>query len=86
MSIHDSQRELGVLLSWFGILLECLSNLILAAKKSISQLRQLYFKMKDEIFGKVRHGGMSFNTAGLEKIFKEEFTEHICMDDERYPR
>ena len=63
-----------------------LPNLILVAKKSITQLRQLYFKMKDEIFGKVRHGGISFNTLGLEKLLKEEFTEHVCMDDESYPR
>ena len=56
------------------------------AKKSITQLRQLYFKMKDEIFGKARLGGISFNTLGLEKLLKEEFTEHVCMDDESYPR
>lgn len=55
------------------------------AKKSIAQLRQLYLKMKDDIFGK-RVGGISFNTLGLEKLLKEEFTEHICMDDESYPR
>ena len=29
---------------------------------------------------------MSFNTAGLEKIIKEEFSETKCMDDETYPR
>ena len=56
------------------------------AKKSLSQLRQLYFKMKDEVFGKTKGAGMSFNTAGLEKIFKREFTEHMCMDDVTYPR
>ena len=55
------------------------------AKKSVSEVRQLYFKMKDEIFGKVR-GGMTFNTVGLENILKQEFTEHICMDDVTYPR
>ena len=59
---------------------------LLLAKKSITQLRQLYFKMKDEIFGKARHGGLSFNTHGLEKLLKEEFSEHVCMDDETYPR
>ena len=42
--------------------------------------------MKDEIFGKARYGGMSFNTAGLVKILKDEFTETKCMDDESYPR
>ena len=42
--------------------------------------------MKDEIFGKARYGGMSFNTQGLERLLKEEFTETKCMDDESYPR
>lgn len=56
------------------------------AKKSVSQLRQLYFKMKDEVFGETRHGGVSFNTEGLERVLKEVFTEHVCMDDETYPR
>lgn len=67
----------------------CYSNawfLYTTAKKSIAQLRQLYFKMKDEIFGKARLGGISFNTLGLEKLLKEEFSEHVCMDDESYPR
>jgi len=41
--------------------------------------------MKDEVFGKVK-GAVSFNTAGLEKILKEVFTETRCMDDECYPR
>lgn len=58
---------------------------VCAAKKSLAQLRQLYFRMRDEVFGKAR-GAMSFNTAGLERIFKEEFTETRCMDDESYPR
>lgn len=57
-----------------------------SAKKSTAQLRQLYFRMKDEIFGKARYGGMSFNTQGLERLLKEEFTETKCMDDESYPR
>ena len=60
--------------------------IVYTAKKSIAQLRQLYFKMKDEIFGKARLGGISFNTVGLEKILKDEFTERVCMDDESYPR
>ena len=63
-----------------------LNSIVYTAKKSIAQLRQLYFKMKDEIFGKARLGGISFNTVGLEKILKDEFTERVCMDDESYPR
>ena len=42
--------------------------------------------MKDEIFGKARLGGISFNTLGLEKLLKELFPEDVCMDDESYPR
>ena len=68
-----------------GFLL-CDLCMTIIAKKSIGQLRQLYFRMKDEIFGKMRHGGMSYNTLGLEKLLREEFTEHMCMDDESYPK
>lgn len=59
---------------------------VFLANKSISQLRQLYFRMKDEIFGQTRHGGVSYNTDGLERVLKEEFKEHLCMDDVTYPR
>lgn len=58
---------------------------LFTAKKSVTEIRQLYFRMKDEIFGKVK-GGMTFNTAGLEALLKEEFSEHVCMDDITYPR
>lgn len=53
--------------------------------KSIAQLRQLYFRMKDEIFSHPR-GGVTFDTDALEKILKEELTDYKCMDDESYPR
>lgn len=58
---------------------------VYTAKKSLVQLRQLYFRMKDEVFAKVK-GAVSFNTPALEKILKEVFTETRCMDDESYPR
>ena len=70
----------------YSKMLDSFFFIVYTAKKSIAQLRQLYFKMKDEIFGKARLGGISFNTVGLEKILKDEFTERVCMDDESYPR
>lgn len=58
---------------------------ISTAKKSLVQLRQLYFRMREEVFRKSK-GSMSFNTVGLEQILKKIFTETQCMDDETYPR
>ena len=66
-------------------ILQCKHCLVLcAAKKSLSELRQLYFRMKDEIFGNAR-AGMAYNTEALEKILKDEMGE-VSMNDVQYPR
>ena len=53
-------------------------------KKSLRELRQLYFRMKDEVFGRGRFG-MAYNTDKLEEILKQEFGD-IKMSDVQYPR
>ena len=55
------------------------------AKKTLSELRKLYFRMKDEVFGK-SFVGVSYDTDSLEKILKEEFGEEMIMNDVTYPR
>lgn len=60
-----------------------LNSLSISAKRSLAQLRQLYFRMREEVFGK---SAVSYNTAGLETMLKREFTETMCMDDVTYPR
>ena len=54
------------------------------AKKTLKELRQLMFQMKDEVFGYSR-GGYACNTEALERILKEVFGD-MKMDDIKYPR
>ena len=55
------------------------------AKKSLQELRQLYFKLKDQVFARDRMG-FAYNTDALESILKEEFGEDMVMSDCQFPR
>ena len=55
------------------------------AKRSLAQLRQLYFKMKDKVFGTDRLG-FGYNTRALEGILMEEFGPTMKMTDVEFPR
>lgn len=55
------------------------------ANKSLAELRQLYFKMKDQVFGTDRFG-FAYNTAALEKLLKEEFGTSMRLGDVTTPR
>ena len=52
------------------------------AKKSLSEVRQLYFQMKDKIFGS--HG--SGNTTALENLLREELTTYQKLSDVKTPK
>ena len=54
------------------------------ADKSLYELRQLYFKLKDEVFGKSRKS-VAYNTEALERILKKELGDQR-MSDVKYPR
>jgi len=54
------------------------------ADKSLNELRQLYFKLKDEVFGKSR-ASVAYNTEALERILKKELGDQR-MSDVKYPR
>ena len=54
------------------------------AKRSLAQLRQLYFKMKDKVFKNDRLG-FAYNTEALENILQEEFGE-VKMNDVEFPK
>ena len=45
--------------------------------KSVEEVRQLYFKMKSEVF---TGGSYGFNTDMLEKILQETFPSHMTMN------
>ena len=53
-------------------------------KKSLREIRQLYFRLKDEVFGSGRLG-IGYNTKRLEEILKDEFGG-MKMSDIQYPR
>ena len=57
-----------------------------AGGKSLHQLRQLFFRMKDEIFAKGLIPGTGYDTIALEKILQEELGANTRMSDVRYPR
>ena len=69
--------------------MKCLLDLyvitIMLAKKSLAQLRQLYFKMKDKVFGSDRLG-FAYNTDALEKLLKQEFGTSMKLSDVNFPR
>ena len=56
-----------------------------AAKKNLSELRQLYFKLKDRVFSEGRLG-LAYSTASLEKVLQEEFGTEARMSDVRHPK
>jgi len=55
-----------------------------AARRSLAQMRQLYFKMKDTVFKNERLG-FSYDTDALEAILQEEFGE-LRMSDRDFPQ
>ncbi|KAL5457028.1 hypothetical protein EMCRGX_G034263 [Ephydatia muelleri] len=57
---------------------------IVYAKKTLKELRQLMFQMKDEVFGS-SHGSYGCNTEALERILKDTFG-NMTMNTIKYPR
>lgn len=62
-----------------------LNSIILEAKKNLSELRQLYFKIRDQVFSAGRLG-MGYNTEVFERVLKEEFGTEALMSDISHPR
>ena len=58
---------------------------LILGKKNLSELRHLYFKLKDHVFAHERLG-FAYNTAALEKILKEEFWTEMIMSDVTFPK
>ena len=52
---------------------------------SLSQLRNLLFHLKDEVFSKGRVG-FCYDTAKLEEILKEELSVDMRMGDIKHPK
>ena len=56
----------------------------MSGKRSLRELRQFFFNIKDEVFGTGKHG-MGYDTDKLEKIVKKEFGD-MKMNDISHPR
>jgi hypothetical protein len=56
-----------------------------AGKKSLREIFQLYFRMKDRIFSKPRIG-FGFNTDVLEEILQECLDLDVKMTDVTHPK
>ena len=54
-------------------------------KKTLSELRQMYFKMKEDIFAKSGFE-IGYNTNALEKILKQTFDSDMKMSDMKEPQ
>lgn len=63
----------------------CFFTFLLPARKSLQELRQLYFRMKEEVFSSPR-AGFAFNTRALERILQEELGSEIRMGDVKRPK
>ena len=57
----------------------------LTAGKSLLEIRQLYFKMREEVFSSPR-AGFAFNTKALEKLLQDELGTEMCMGDVKRPK
>lgn len=59
-------------------------------RKTVSQLRDVYWLMKDEIFGENQDGLLGFlakgNTKELEKTLKGWLGEDVRLHHETYPK
>lgn len=54
-------------------------------KKSLRDLRQLYFLLKNRIFMKSRYG-YGYSSDALEDVLKEYLSPEIRMSDVRHPK
>ena len=57
-----------------------------AGKKSLQEIFQLYFMMKDRIFSKPRIGRVGYNTEDFESILKKYLDPNAMMEDVTHPK
>lgn len=60
--------------------------LILAAKKSLQELKQLFFRLKDDVFGTAKMLGYGCNTSKFADILRSYFGEEMKMTDVTEPK
>ena len=61
--------------------------LLIIGKKTLAELRQFYFKLKEDVFSSQGIGGLGgFNTEELERILKEVLGTEMRMSDIKEPK
>lgn len=63
----------------------CSSCCSCVGNKTLSELRQLYFKMKEDIFAKSGFE-IGYNTKALERILKHTLDDKMRMSDIKEPK
>ena len=59
-----------------------LQFVLYTAKKSLKELRQLYYRLKDDVFASPRFG-ISYNTEALEKLLIDVFGTEMTLEHDR---
>lgn len=57
-----------------------------AAKKSLQELKQLFFQLKDDVFGTAKLAGFGCDCDKFDNILKTYFGEEMKMTDVSEPR
>ena len=53
------------------------------AKKSLQEIRQLYYRLKDDVFASPRFG-MAYNTSALEELLVDLFGTEMTMEHDSH--
>lgn len=63
----------------------CYVHSLTIAKKSLQEIRQVYFKLRNRVFAKTRMG-VSFDTQQLEELLQQTFGTKMTMSDVTHPK
>lgn len=61
-------------------LIHCYS--LFSAKKTLKEIRQLYYRLKDDVFASPRFG-LSYNTKALERLLIDIFGTEMTLEHDR---
>lgn len=53
-----------------------------SAKKTLKEIRQLYYRLKDDVFASPRFG-ISYNTEALERLLIDIFGKEMTLEHDR---
>lgn len=68
------------IVTWFAFIIYTT-----VAKKSLKELRQLCFQLKDDVFASPKFG-IAYNTESLEELLKKYLGTEMKMSDVKHPK